>query len=181
MRKSLLLLLCAILLFAAGCTKKVVVIKSERPPSNKAVIVHPSKENTVASNNHLKQAKKFYYKGKYKQAKKHSEKAIEFNHSNWEAHYYLGLSMQGRRQYATAIEVLGVSLKYSPENHMVRSELHMAIGHSWEKLGDIRKASSEYALALEYNPANQEARDARKRLKIDKTMNKWGKKSKKKI
>jgi len=170
-----------IVLFSFGCSKRVVVIKTERPPSKKAIIVHPTRAEIVSSENHLRQAKKFYYANKYKQARKHCEKAINFNHANWEAHYYLGLSMQSRKDYAVAIKALGVSLKYSPENHLVRSELHMAIGRSWEKLGRIKKAQLEYAAALEYNPENMEAREAQRRIKVDKTMNNWGKKKKQKI
>ena len=137
----------------------------------KVAIVLCNGDDQVAS-------KKFYYNGKYKQARKHCEKAIKFNHSNWEAHYYLGLTMQKKREYAIAVEALGVSLKYSPENRFVRSELHLAIGYSWEKLGNAKKAGTEYSLAIQYNPENQEAIEARNRMKVDKTMKNWGHKKK---
>ena len=177
MRQFILLSIMIMLLLAIGCSRGVVVVKTQRPqPTKEVVIVQPDKADVVSSENHLRQAKKFYYGGKYKQAQKHCEKAIQFNHSNWEAHYYLGLSLQGRREFAQAVDILSVSLKYSPENNMVRSELHLAMGYSWEKLGQAKNAQTEYALALEYNPDNMEAQEARNRIKIDKTMNDWGKK-----
>ncbi|GEM_PF-1353689 len=179
MRQLMLLSILVMLLLAIGCSRGVVVVKTQPPATKEVVIVQPDKPgkpDIVSSENHLRQAKKFYYSGKYKQAQKHCEKAIQFNHSNWEAHYYLGLTMQGRKEYAQAVEILSVSLKYSPENHMIRSELHMAIGHNWENLGKIKNAQTEYALALEYNPDNQEAIEARNRITVDKTMDNWGKK-----
>jgi len=178
MRKFLLLSLSLVLLIMAGCTRKVVIVKTQPSEAKKAIIVHPTKTEIASSENHLRQAKKFYYNGKYKQARKHCEKAIKFNHSNWEAHYYLGLTMQKKREYAVAVEALGVSLKYSPENRLVRSELHLAIGYSWEKLGNAKKAGTEYSLAIQYNPENQEAIEARNRMKVDKTMKNWGHKKK---
>ncbi|UCD94454.1 MAG: tetratricopeptide repeat protein [Candidatus Zixiibacteriota bacterium] len=175
MKKLTAILLAILLLFALGCSRKVVVIKTSPPEKEQPTVAHKAKVNNEASNNHLRQAKKFYFKGKYKQTQQHCEKAIEFNHRNWEAHYYLGLAMQKRRHYARAVEMLAVGLKFSPDNNFVKSEIHFAIGYSWEKMGDHSNAGKAYKMALSYNPGNQEARDARNRLKVEKTMKNWGK------
>nr|MBN2278455.1 hypothetical protein [candidate division Zixibacteria bacterium] len=163
------------ILMAMGCSKKMVVIKTQPSGEEHAAYSHPSKSSLEASDEALREAKQLYYRDKYKQAQKQCEKAIEFNHRNWEAHYYLGLAMQKRKSYELSIEALGVGLKYSPDNKLVKSEIHLAIGNSWEKLGELGNADKEYELALEFNPDNQYARDAKNRLKVQKTMKNWGK------
>jgi tetratricopeptide (TPR) repeat protein len=174
--KRLLPVLVAILLISvSGCSKKVVVIKAQPPEKEQPAVAHKAKVDIDASDNHLRQAKKLYFKGKYKQAEHDCEKAIEFNHRNWEAHYYLGLAMQKRRHYVRAVEAFAAGLEFSPDNNYVKSEIHFAIGYSWEKMGEHANAGKEYKMALSYNPGNQEARDARNRLKIEKTMKNWGK------
>lgn len=169
---------CLIALVLAGCSKKVVLIKTNPAETNKSAGSHASKDNIIASNNHLAQAKKFYVDEKYKQTMKHCEKAIQFNHRNWEAHYYLGLTMQKRKEYAVSIEILGTGLKYCPDNKFVKSEIHYAIGYNWENLGHFSNAKKQYAMALEFNPKNNSARDAQNRIKVKKTVKDWGKKKK---
>jgi tetratricopeptide (TPR) repeat protein len=168
-------LICFLAVGLVGCGKKVVIVKAEQPEVNKQKPAPPPVQNPKASDQHLQQAKKFFAQGKYKQAKKHCEKAIEFNHRNWEAHYFLGLAMQKKNDYMVSIEILGTGLKYAPDNKYVKSEIHYAIGYSWENLGKLDKASKEYQLALSYNSGNKTARQARNRIKIEKTMKKWGK------
>jgi tetratricopeptide (TPR) repeat protein len=175
MKKLTVILLAILLLFVLGCSKKVVVVKTTPAEKEQPTVAHKGKVNDEASNNHLRQAKKFYFKGKYKQTQHHCEKAIDFNHRNWEAHYYLGLAMQKRRYYDRAVETLAVGLKFAPDNNFVKSEIHYAIGYSWEKMGEHSNAGKAYKMALSYNPENQEARDARNRLKVEKTIKNWGK------
>lgn len=172
------ILLCILLLLAVGCSKKVVVIKASPAETGRSQTIDASKANIQASNNHLEQAKMAYARKKFKQAQKHCEKAIEFNHRNWEAHYYLGLSLQKRREYTVAIEQFGVCLKYSPKNNYLKSEIHYAIGVSWEELGDYKNAEQSYGKALAFNPENKMAQKAKNRIKIDKTMKGWGNRKK---
>ncbi|MFH2037163.1 MAG: tetratricopeptide repeat protein [Candidatus Zixiibacteriota bacterium] len=176
MRKFQISILIIILLLMAGCGAKMIVIKTKPVESNTQQVVVASQANATASDNHLLQAKKFYNAGKYKQAMKHCEKAVEFNHRNWEAHYYWGLAMQKEREYTVAINTLGVCLKYCPDNKYVKSDIHYAIGVSWEELGHLENASQEYALALELNPNNKSATKGKHRVKIDRTMENWKKK-----
>ena len=74
-----------------------------------------------------------------------------------------------------SIEALGVSLKYAPNNKFVKSEIHYAIGYSWENLGNQKKAMEEYDQALAFNPGNDSARQAQNRIKVNKTMKNWDK------
>lgn len=174
MRPLLILVLGLLLILAGGCSKKVVVIKASPAENNQ--VVGPSKNNIKLSDSHLKQAKKHYARQKYNQTKKQCEKAIYLDHRNWEAHYYLGLAMQKKKKYALSIEAFGTGLKYCSDNGYVKSEIHLAIGISWEKLGKLENARKEYNLALKLNPDNQMARNARNRIKVEKTLKNWGKK-----
>ncbi len=178
MRHFLCIMLCLLLPGLIGCSKKVIVVKTDPAETHKSVDSHASNDNIIASNNHLAQAKKFYVEEKYKQTLKHCEKAIQFNRRNWEAHYYLGLAMQKRKEYARSIEVLGTGLEYCPDNKFVKSEIHYAIGYNWENLGHFSNADKEYTMALEFNPKNSSARDAQNRIKMEKTIKNWGKKKK---
>jgi tetratricopeptide (TPR) repeat protein len=175
MRIFICLLLGFILILSAGCSRKVIVIKAGEPETREQKVFKPANDNVKASEKHLVQAKKFYHNAKYKQAQKHCEKSITFNRRNWEAHYYLGLTMQQRKRYTISIESFGAGLKYCPENNFVKSEIHFAIGKSWEKLGHLDHARKEFAVALELNPSNLEAKKAKNRVKIEKTMKGWKK------
>ena len=177
MKKALVFLIGLSLFLVLGCSRGIVVVKTQPAVEReRAVVGEKPAVNIPASENHLRQAKKFLADGKYKQAQMHCEKAIEFNHSNWEAHYCLGKIMQKRKAYAPAIEILGIGLRYSPENNAIRSEIHLAIGISWENLGQFDNARREYGLAVALNPSNQPAIEGRNRIKMDKIIKDWGKK-----
>ncbi len=175
MKKLSVSILILLLFFTLGCNKKVTVVKVASAEDNLNQYDSPSQDNINGSENHLQQAKRFYAEGKYSQARKHCEKAIELDHRNWGAHYYLGLTLQKRKEYTVSIEALGVSLKYAPNNKFVKSEIHYAIGYSWENLGNQKKAMEEYDQALAFNPGNDSARQAQNRIKVNKTMKNWDK------
>jgi len=171
--RSFIVLFLSILLFAlVGCSKRVVIIKGSAPENNHAQVIGAGQSNIEKSDHHLSQAKKFYNKAKYGQSKKHCEKAIDFNHRNWEAHYYLGLTLQKRREYTVSIEVFGACLKYSPKNQYVKSEIHYAIGINYERLGSYNQAEKAYGEALAFNPKNKLAFKAKNRVKVEKTLKK---------
>jgi len=175
MRHVAIAILCIILLLIVGCSKKETSITITAEQGERANQPDAVKVNETASGQHLRQAKVFYSRDKFKQAIKHCEKAITFNHQNWEAYYYLGLSMQKRRDYTVAIDMLHNGLKHSPKNKYVKSELHYAIGYSWEKLGRFENAKKSYSTALAFNPENHSAQQAKNRIKIEKTLKNWGK------
>lgn len=175
MRPIICISLFLMLAIFAGCSKRIVVIKANPTVGSNNGPMHTSKDNIQASDNHLAQAKKFYARAKYKQSIKQCEKALQFNRRNWEAIYYLGLSMQKRKEYSISIEMLGAGLKYCPDNRFIKSEIHFAIGISWEKLEHYSNANKEYNIALEHNPGNSYARDAKNRLVVNKTMKNWRK------
>ncbi len=174
MKKIAIAFMILLLLTLIGCSKKMTVV-TVTPDRTNPQYSSPSQENINGSENHLRQAKRFYADGKYSQARKQCEKAIALNHRNWEAHYYLGLAMQKKDEYTISIEALGVGLKYAPDNKYVKSEIHFAIGYSWERLNEPKKAMTEYDQALAFNPGNDAARQAKNRIKVDKTMKNWDK------
>jgi tetratricopeptide (TPR) repeat protein len=173
----LLLPLVLTLIFAGGCggggstqTRVIITEKTRNYDSE------PTAKNIEKSNFHLAKAKKFYSRGKYKQVKKHCEKAIAYNPQNWEAYYYLGLAMQKRREYAESIKTLEVGLVLSPNNKYVRSDIHCTLGINWENLGRPEKARNEYNQALAFNSGNSIARKGLNRIKVKKTLRNWDKK-----
>ena len=113
------------------------------------------------------------------QALQHCEKAIQFNHNNWEAHYYMGLAMQQKREYAASIEALKLSLKLGPDNNIIKSEMHFNLALGFEKMDMIDRAQAEYNQSLTFNSGNQMAREGLDRLKVKK-MKKTVKKSRSK-
>jgi tetratricopeptide (TPR) repeat protein len=167
--KSLSLLLLLII----GCGQKMIVVRTVPAENKKMVASGPSEDNTIASNNHLTQARMFYAHDKFKQAIQHCEKAIEFNNRNWEAYYYMGLSMQRSKAYARSIEYLKTGLTFSPDNNLIRAEVHYAIGFSWESIGKMEEAGTQYHIALTYNPDNGSARNGMNRVTVNKTMKDW--------
>jgi tetratricopeptide (TPR) repeat protein len=178
MKTTLFLCLALVLIIMPGCNKKAVVVDTQQVEANKRKDYKPSEQAVRESDLYLLEAKKHYAQGNYKSVQKYCEKALEFNHGNWEAHYYLGLASQKRREYRVSIEVLSIGLKYSPENDYIKSEIHFAIGISWEKLGDLEKAENQFELALSYNPDNHSALQAKNRIQVQKTLKNWGKDTK---
>lgn len=173
--RLIIVLLVGLLIFAAGCGSKIVVIKtstSEKKLDSRAV---PKEKNDKQSDIFLAKAKKAYHKGKYKQTLRFCDKALEFDHGNWEAHYYIGLATQRKRMYAESIEALKIGLRLGPENKYLKSEMHCYLALNYEKMGMPKRARSEYQLALSLNSANQDARKGLNRIKVKKTMNNWKK------
>ena len=173
--KSTVLVLFFFILFIIGCGKEVTIIKTSPAERPQIETSKPTHENINASNHHLQQAKLFYEKDRFKQARQHCEKAISFDSRNWEAYYYLGLTMQRQKDYVIAIEKLNEGLKVAPDNGIVRAEIHYAIGYSWERIGRLVEAGMHYDRALGYNPEYDSAREGKDRVKAGKRSKKWGK------
>ncbi len=169
------LLVCFLCLAAVGCSHKVVVVKSELPVYKQDKNVTFSNENFKSSEMHLAKAKQYYLKGQYKQAQHHCELAVKFNHNNWEAHYYMGLSMLKKREYAHSIEALKIGLRLGPDNKFVKSEMHYYLALSFEEMGRPEEALDEYKQALVFNSGNQLAQNGLNRIKVKKTMKDWKK------
>ncbi len=177
MRLLVALLVGLFILAASGCSHRIVVIKtstSEKKLDSRAIEKNNKKKQ---SDIFLAKAREFYNKGKYKQALKFCEKALEFNQNNWEVHYYIGLATQRNRQYAQSIEALKIGLRLGPENRMIQSEIHCNLAINYEKMGMAERAHSEYQMALNLNSANQDARKGLSRIKVQKTKDGWKKKS----
>ncbi len=175
MRLLIGLLIGLLILAASGCSHKITVIKTSTSEKKLDLRAVPSEDKEKKSDIFLAKAKKFYLKGKYKQAMSFCEKAIKFNHNNWEAHYYMGLAMQRKRLYAQSIEALKIGLQLGPKNKFVKSEMHCNLAINYEKMGMAERARSEYQLALTLNSANQDARKGLNRIKVNKTMKNWKK------
>jgi len=174
-RKLFLILIPVVLLIALGCSKEVVVVQTGAETTPSTVVMRNPETNFNASIEHLRQAKIFYARDKYKQALQHCEKAVSFDSRNWEAYYYMGLCMQKRKDFARAVETIRTGLKYVPENKLVKAEMHFALGYCFENMGRLDEARSEYETSLTYNPNNDSARKGSNRVKVEKTLKNWGK------
>jgi tetratricopeptide (TPR) repeat protein len=166
----LFLILTALILFNCGGGKTNIKYSAEIYYNNQS---KPTDENMAASEEFLKLAKRAYADENYGMTINNCENAIDLNHRNWSAHYYLGLAMQKKREYAVSIEAFMVSLKFSPDSKYIKSDLHYSIGLSFERQGDLDKAHQEYVTALNFNSENSSAKTARNRVKIEKTMQNW--------
>ena len=162
MKKSCVILM-AVLFFVIGCQSKTVVIKS-RPIETKHSSIN--KGQMISSDNHLIQGKKFYTAGKYKQASKHFIRAISKNKDNWEAHYFLGLTLQKQGRFDKAIGSLKYAQKYSPKDNIIRSRISYSLGLSWENEGYFARAGELYIQAAKLNPKHDKAKAGIGRTKI---------------
>jgi len=165
-----LLMLATISLAGCGGGNSNIKYSAESYYSN---TTKPTNENVAASKEFLKLAKRAYADENYGTTIKNCEHAIDLNHRNWSAHYYIGLAMQKQREYTVSIQAFEVGLKFSPKNKYVKSDLHYSIGLSFERLGNLDKAHKEYVLALDFNSENSSAKSARNRVKIEQTMENW--------
>jgi tetratricopeptide (TPR) repeat protein len=174
-RKLFLILIPVMLLSALGCSRGVVVVQTGTEVTPATIKMRNPETNFNASIEHLRQAKIFYARDKYKQALQHCEKAVSFDSRNWEAYYYMGLCMQKRKDFARALETFRTGLRYVPDNRLVKAEMHFALGYCFENMGRLEEARSEYETSLTYNPNNDSARKGSNRVKVEKTLKKWGK------
>lgn len=152
-----------IALIAMGCSTKTTTIKTH-PTDDASSIMKNS--NIISSNQHLKQGKHLYLKGKYNQATKHLTRSISGQSENWEAHYYLGLCQQKSERFDRSIGSLSKSLKYCPVGHRLRGNIYYALGISWENEDYLHKAGEKYREAHRLNPDLVEAKAAIKRIEI---------------
>jgi len=158
----ILIILIAVAVFITGCATKTTVIKTQ-PADTKPTEIKQSK--VIVSDNHLTQGKRLYFKGKYNQATKHLIRSIANNSENWEAYYYLGLTQQRKERFDRSIGSFNNSLKYVPNDPIIRSQIHYALGISWEKEGYLSKAAEKYKMAVKLNPDYRQAKVAANRVK----------------
>ncbi|MEE9442304.1 MAG: tetratricopeptide repeat protein [candidate division Zixibacteria bacterium] len=153
----------AVLFFIIGCQSKTVVIKSRPVETEQGTIKRGQK---ISSDNHLIQGKKFYTAGKYKQASKHFIRAISKNKDNWEAHYYLGLTLQKQGRFDQAIGSFKYSQKYAPKDNLIRSRICYSLALSWENEGYFARAGELYTQVLSLNPKHAKAKAGIERTKL---------------
>ena len=82
-----------------------------------------------------------------------SRKAIEVNHTNWEAYYLKGIALINLEQYCDAIESLFKSLALNEDN--VNARLY--IGNAYRLNGEFDSAIGAYDSALDFEDGNYDA------------------------
>lgn len=158
-----LFVVAAIMIFAAGCTTKTAVIKTH-PSDDAPRPVTQSK--VIIANNHLEQGKRLYFQAKYDQATKHFIRAIANNREDWEAYYFLGLTQQKKKRYDRSIGSFNNSLKYAPQDRLLRAKINYALGLSWENEGYLIEAQEKFKLAQRLDPTYKQAKAASKRIEL---------------
>ncbi len=166
-RFLLLLIACFIVV---GCQSKTVVIKTQ-PETPKYKIKH------VSSDKHLIQGKKFFNNGKYKLAARNFMRAIATDSHNWEAHYYLGLTLQKQGRYDQAIGSFNTSLRHAPKNNKIRARVNYSLGVSWEHERYFGRATELYVKVLKLNPKHSGAKAGKARVMLKATKEKKKKKN----
>jgi len=79
-----------------------------------------------------------------------------------QAYYELGDVHMRQKNYKEAVEAYKSALGNGPEATYVV----IALARAYEKTGDIKSAITEYRSVLDYDPVNQEAKDALVRLGV---------------
>jgi Flp pilus assembly protein TadD len=165
-----------LLAVASGCaSKKVVVVQQGGQTAGGA----DNQGLVIASHKLTENGKKFLRKGKYAQASQQFELAIEKDPTNWEAHYYLGLTYQQWKKHVDAVRCFRKSIDLHPQDKVWVSRVRVHIGVSFEYSGNYRDAEREYQLAMTLDPDNGEASHkwksvSKKNKKEDKYKSKGG-------
>lgn len=81
---------------------------------------------------------------------------------NQQAYYELGEIYMKERKYKEAVEAYKGALSNGPEATYVV----IALARAYEKVGNRQEAITEYRAILDYDPTNQEAKDALTRLGV---------------
>lgn len=103
---------------------------------------------------YLKKGKDYYGLFQYQQACENLEKAVSFDSSGFEAHYYLGLSLRKLNQLEKAAQILEKALKLGPDEDDCRKALgsiylqfakdQKQAGNRERMLGFLQKACMAY-------------------------------------
>jgi len=109
----------------------------------------------VQSFENLNEGVAAYNRGEFKLAveKLRLSSAVALN--SFRAYYYLGLALQGTRDYLESIDTLHIALDLDP-NHL---QAYVARGDAQLKLGDIDEARADYVRAMKLRPAHAPALD----------------------
>jgi tetratricopeptide (TPR) repeat protein len=156
---------CSILFFLLffSCAERTILIErpSPTPPA-------PSAKNygqTVASEKHLIDGKKFYNQGKYAKAMQEFNKALEADPQNREAHYYLGLCYQKLEYFKESIPEFRFFLEVAGGDNLFISRVRFSLAYSLEKIEVLEESEAQYQLAYSLNPDNKAAFKGIERVK----------------
>ena len=149
--------------FLSCSSRHVVVVNKPSPP-----VRAKNYGQKVASGNHVKNGKKFFYKGKFQKALQEFNKAVDKDPSNWEAFYYRGLTYQKMRNFNKSIVSFEMAIELNKGDKHWVSEIRVLMGQSYESLGRFEKAKTEYQFALSIEPGNKKALEGYGRVKYKK-------------
>jgi tetratricopeptide (TPR) repeat protein len=102
----------------------------------------------------LEQGIAFFNQQKYPEALQELEKIPEESVSDWQIPYYIGSSQMMLKNYRLAADSLEQALALNSQE----SGIFYALGVAYYKLGNLKLAKAYFALALEINPADEQAK-----------------------
>lgn len=108
----------------------------------------------------LNQGVNAYKKGHYDDAIERLTRASNMALNNFRIYFYLGLALNGGREYQRALDALAVALDLDPD-HL---QANVAVGDAWLKLGDLAEAQAAYTLSLKLRPEYAAALDGLARI-----------------
>lgn len=157
--------LCPILffLFFFSCAERAIII--ERPGPTPPPPPAKNYGQTVASQNHLNNGKKFYARGRYAKALQEFNKAVAADPRNWEARYYLGLCYQKIERYRESIPEFKLCLEMEDGDKIFISKARFSLAYSLEITGDLDESEVQYKLAYSLDPDNKAAYKGMERVK----------------
>ncbi|OGC92305.1 MAG: hypothetical protein A2142_05855 [candidate division Zixibacteria bacterium RBG_16_48_11] len=160
-RLSILFISLFALAALSGCAnRKIVIVNTDQPAPPAA----KNKGQAIASQKHLDNGLKQLNKGHYKQASDQFRLAIDKDPSNWEAHYYLGLTFQRWKRYRESTDYFLVAIDLNPRDKVWVSKVRLHLGITLEYQGRYRDAEREYQLSMSLNPRNTEASERWERV-----------------
>ncbi len=160
--KKLVIFLCSLglILGMTSCSKRIIIVDKTKPVS-----APKNYGRVVASQNHLKNGKKFLNRGNYAKAMHEFNKAIEADPNNWEAHYYRGITYQKWHRYRESVPEFKMAIELNKNDDIWVSRVRVSLGYSYELKGDLVEADGEYKIAVGLDPKNKAAFKAQQRIK----------------
>lgn len=151
---------------STGCTQRITVVKAglenrEIQTSNRTSQPNSSDPTYDSC---LSDGLILFRQGDYEGARRLFEHAININATGWQAHYYLGLTLNKEGKHSLARASFQASLAFAPNDKRTRSLIYIAMAEGWEKQGNLGQAKLNYITALNLCPESSSAVDGLERV-----------------
>ncbi len=144
--------------------KLIALLDKDQLQSKKTTKVSKTKTSSKSSKELLVEAKAFFKKDYFTNAKPIFQELVSKNYRPAESNFYLGEIEYYRKNYKNALHYFKTSMTlYDKASYLPKLLLHSAI--SFEKLGDNENAQNFYSTIIDIYPESNEAKQASKKIK----------------